>query len=172
MKTLISHRKFLTPCFILILLTSIITTGCTLKRENQSKKKTKKEQTISHKAYLFKGVELAKNGEFDKAEILFLKAIQMAPSDESSYLLVANIYLQKRDFEKVVQILSPTLQRFPNNGEFPYLLAVSFIELKQFKQAVQAAKRSAEIFEAWQKTEELNRSLSLLQSLAQAAENQ
>jgi predicted Zn-dependent protease len=144
--------------FILI---AVLLAGCSMKTEkNAQTAKSKEEQAL----YL-QGVVALKKGDPQAAVKMFETVIKIDPDNESAYLLAAKIYLSAKRPQDTVRVLAPALERFPNNGEFPYLLAVAFKEAGYPKQAFVAAKRSIEIYDAWQKKEELKRSQLLMASL-------
>lgn len=153
------HTKNITLIFVLTL--TIVVSGCSMKNEEQSK-----QGNLDDQKAIIQGLVHLRNGDSTTAVNLFEKAIDINNENENAYLLAAQVYMKANRYEDAVRILSPAMDLLPNSGQIPYLLAISLKELGKTKMAYLAASRSAEVFEAWQKKEQLKRSQMLILGLA------
>jgi tetratricopeptide (TPR) repeat protein len=66
---------------------------------------------------------LTKKGEFEEAEIAFLKTIKLIPDDADVWLDFSEFYFKQNKIESAIQTLEEGLINLPNDYELLYRLA-------------------------------------------------
>ena len=74
----------------------------------------------------------------DDAIILLEKAITINDQNSWYYLLLADLYKQSRQFDKVVEIFKKLTEKFPGRIEYRYDLALTYVIMGDYKEAINA----------------------------------
>ncbi|HLF18949.1 MAG TPA: tetratricopeptide repeat protein [Candidatus Omnitrophota bacterium] len=126
-------------------------------------------------AFIEKGMEDLRNQDIVGAIQSFDNAIKTEPQNPENFLVLGQVYLRLRNYDKAVDTLNAGTRVDPNNGEIYYFLGAAHA-IRQHtpgnaqedfdrQEAVGAAKRSVEIFIQERNEEKLKLALGLLKSL-------
>ncbi|MCD6223520.1 MAG: tetratricopeptide repeat protein [Deltaproteobacteria bacterium] len=87
-----------------------------------------------------------KEKKMGKAIEVLNKAIDLKPLDSQLYFLLASLYGEKKDWQRVISILEEGMNRMPLNVNFPYYLAdVYFEDLHDVSKAVDYLKKTLSV---------------------------
>lgn len=145
-----------------------ILAGCGGQQQEDSKQmmmKTSPSQTN----YMAQGMQYLEESDIARAIQNFDMAIKQDPTNVDTYLLLGQVYMRLKNFERAADTFQAATRIAPNNGDVYYFLALSRAsqEDNRLSEALQAAKKSAEIYVALQDKEKLARSLVLVKSLTE-----
>ncbi|MBF0386959.1 MAG: tetratricopeptide repeat protein [Candidatus Omnitrophica bacterium] len=149
----------------MLLIAGLLFTGC-----------AKKEAAVAEpannavaKKLLVEGTVYLKQGDIKNAVGSFATAIKAAPGDFEGYFMLSETFVHLKQYPQAISVLSTAARQFPDNGLAYYLLAVAHEGAGQDMPAIQAARRSVEIFNAKQDQDGVKRAAVLLAGLVQAA---
>ena len=74
----------------------------------------------------------------DDAILLLEKAILINDQNSWYYLLLADLYKQSRQFDKVVEVFEKLTEKFPGRIEYRYDLALTYVIMGNYKEAINA----------------------------------
>lgn len=81
----------------------------------------------------------------DDAILLLEKAIIINDQNSWYYLLLADLYKQTRQFDKVVLVFEQLTEKFPGRIEYRYDLALTYVIMGEYKEAIDAYNEVEEI---------------------------
>ena len=96
--------------------------------------------STSNENFYYKGLELFKEKNYDKAKFMFERSIVFNPKDHNSYLYLAKIYNQKDDQIKEEKNLEATLLIEPNNEEAILMMMKIALEKSNYKKVKDLSK--------------------------------
>ena len=118
--------------------------------------------------YVSLGMNFLKEGDIAKAIQSFDMSIKQDPYNVNNYITLSEVYMRLKNNARAVDTLTAALRVDPNNGNIFYLLALNKMLMGEKEQAIELAKRSADLFYAEGNQDNLRRSLALIQGLVQA----
>lgn len=95
-------------------------------------------------------------------------AIKADPTDKEPYLLLGQILLKAQQYEQASELLDAAAKNFPDDGMVFYMLSVADKMAGKKMQAVMAARRSYDIFNAANDKDNAQRSAILLKEIVDA----
>lgn len=134
---------------------------------------SKPEQTVQKpdsKQYVDAGMNYLKQGDIANAIKSFDTSIKVDPRNPENYIVLGQVYLRLKNYQAAIDTLTAATKVDPNNGEAYYFLATSKMMRQQpgdKEQAIEEAKKSAEIFLKNNDQERLKRAIALVQSFSQ-----
>lgn len=137
--------------------------GCGSKTEETAQKPNSKK-------YIDAGMAFLREGDIAKAINNFDTAIKVDPRNSENYIVLGQVYLRLKNYQAAIDTLSAATKVAPNNGEAYYFLATSRMMRQDpgdKEQAVEDAKKSAEIFLRSNDQERLKKAIALVQSFSQ-----
>ena len=151
---------------VVILVVFIVGCGSNKKEEQVS------TPQVSSKSqqYIAQGMKFLNNKEVLKAIKSFDMAIKSDPTNPKNYIFLGEVYLKLKAPERAIDTLRAAARVFPTNPEVQYLLATSLgIRWKDEDKeaAIEAAKKSVELFMQAKNQESFKRSVVLLKSLTE-----
>jgi len=133
------------------------------------------------KVLIAEGMEFLGNQDVINAINKFDSAIKVDPQNSENYMVLGQVYLRLRNYDKAVDTFNAGTRIGPDNGDLYYFLgaanAVRFhLEADSAKaefyknEGIQAAKRCVEIYVQQKDEEKFKRALALLKSLEENGE--
>lgn len=83
--------------------------------------------------------------QFDKAKILYEKALQLYPGDPSSYSGLGLVYLKKGDIAKAKVYMQAAIKAEPDDAEFLRNLALIYFTENDYDRCIALAKKSLSV---------------------------
>lgn len=149
-----------------ILSVGLILIGCGLREPKEDVKSSAPEVTNDNIA---KGMELLKQSDVVGAIRQFDEAIRKDPRNAQNYLVLGQVYLHLKQYPQAVDTFQAATRIDPNNGESFYLLAMSKqLQGENKQEAVAAAQKSVELFQANRDEANFKKALILLKSISEA----
>ena len=87
----------------------------------------------------------AQDGQYKRAEKLYIKLISEDPQEASLYNKLALVYLGNKEFEDAARALDQALQLEPDNDTFYNNLGLLFYQQGDFEESVENYERSIDI---------------------------
>ena len=122
----------------------------------------------SKTGYVKEGQEYLQQGEVVNAIKSFDKAIQQEPTNAANYLILGQLYMRLKSYDKAADTFSAAARIAPDSGEVFYLLAFSEALGGKREYAIKAAQQSAVLFQKKNEIEKMNKALVLWKSLSDA----
>lgn len=93
------------------------------------------KSTVKHEfeVYFLLGLSYKKNLEFEKAEVAYLKALEINPKSQDVLYNLANLYLLMNKPEKSIEFFKKSLEINPDDNEGKYFLSLNYLRLKDYK---------------------------------------
>jgi len=168
----------------LLILTAIFVLACgRAEKPGQTgmNSKTDVNNAAQSKEYINKGMEQLSQQDIIGALSSFDNAIRVDPQNPENYMVLGQVYLRLRNYDKAVDTFNAGTRIDPNYGEMYYFLAAANAvryhlaenqQQQSFYQSegVLAAKRSVEIFVQEKDEEKFKRALALLKSLEEGGD--
>ena len=153
-------RKFL----FLVLMVSLVA-GC----GDQKTEKSYMGKKVTGADYSAQALESLQKGDVPTAIQNFDQAIRHDPENPQNYLVLAQVYMRLKQFDRAIDTFSGAIKVDPNNGEAYYFTALSYVQQgPEFREpAVKALEKSIEIFIQKKDQEKLQQAANLLKSLTQ-----
>ena len=129
--------------FVYIFISLFLVAGCEQKPKKQVEKSCVIDPSIE---YYRKGMLQLKNGNTSEAIKYFEKQILAKKDDVLSYSVLANIYMQSKEYEKAKSILESASKLKPKNADIYFSLSQCYIHFEDYKRAFEAIKISVEIY--------------------------
>jgi tetratricopeptide (TPR) repeat protein len=96
-------------------------------------------------AHLNLGVLNMQRGAYDKAEVFYRQAIQLAPNYYHAYINLADLYRQKQQEDTAEKILRDALPQFPNIPEVYYALGLAMVRQKRNEEALALIEKAVSL---------------------------
>ncbi len=106
-----------------------------LRRAIAEAEKGVNENPLDPRAHLFLGTIYQKVGLSDNALLVFNKALELSPKKQQIYFEIADIYIQKGDYQNAVKVLEKTFNDDKSFGGARINLAVAYILNHQQEEA-------------------------------------
>ena len=158
--------------FTLIVLTLLFMVGCGGPAPEKKASKTEKPVAKQAKKYLAKGMQHLKETNVMEAIRNFDEAIKQNPLDPDPYLLLGQVYMHMRRYDKAIDTFAAASRVAPNSGHVYYFLAMSHGLAGHLDMAKINAQRSVEMFRRSKDEAEFMKALALLQGMMQADEEE
>lgn len=169
--------------YLLVILLAIFVMACDkMESVQQTSPQSQNTNTAAQaKAFIDKGMEYLNQQDVVSAINSFDDAIKVDPQNPENYMVLGQVYLRLRNYDKAVDTFNAGTRVGPNYGEMFYFLAAANAvryhlaenpEQASFYQSegVLAAKRCVEIFVQEKDEEKFKRGLALLKSLEEGGE--
>ncbi len=143
---------------------------------SNTKEKQSSSPQVSSKSqqYIAQGMKFLNNKEVLKAIKSFDMAIKSDPANPENYIFLSEVYLKLKAPDRAIDTLRAATRVSPKNPEVQYLLATSLgIRWKdEDKQAaIEAAKKSVELFVQAKNQDQFKKAVVLLKSLTEKLQN-
>jgi len=148
-------KKFLFPVLILVLFV-----GC------DSKSQTGFKGVTAKKDYVSEGMKFLNEADIPRAIRSFDMAIKQDPTNVDNYLVLGQVYMRLKQYDRAVDTLSAATRVSPENGEVYYLLATSKALDGRMEGAIESAQRSVEIYMQNRDEDRFKKAVVLLKSLS------
>jgi len=162
--------------YVLLTVLSIFVLACGRTDQSQQPSEPTVDTAAQAKEFINEGMEYLNQQDVVNAIGSFDNAIKADPQNPENYMVLGQVYLRLRNYDKAVDTFNAGTRVGPNYGELFYFLgaanAVRFhmaenTQTAEFykNEGIIAAKRSVEIFVQEQDEEKFKRALALLKSL-------
>ncbi len=142
----------------------------------EKKSETTQEQvqvkSEESKKLIAEGMQYLKQNEIRKAIMSFDNAIKTNPTDPENYIVLGQIYLRLKNFDRAIDTFTAATKVGPRHGGAQYFLATAHLFREDKVKALEAAKKSAEIFMQERDHEGFKRAAILLKKLSVSEEGQ
>jgi len=133
-----------------------------------------KQKPVNSDKYIASGMKFLKEADIPRAIRSFDMAIKSDPTNTRNYIVLGQVYMQLKNYQGAVDVLTAATKVDAENGEAYYLLATSRAlrgkEEDKIK-ALEAAKRSVEIYLKNRDEDRFKRAVVLLQNLSDRSDN-
>lgn len=151
---------------IFLFLLTVILIGC----GKAEQKEEKFEGVVAKKDYVAEGFQYLQAGNVQQAIFTFDEAIKQDPANPQNYLVLAEVYIRLKNFERAEDTAAAALRVAPNNGDVYYLLGLSRTFQGKLKEATEAAQKSVEIFIQNREEEKFKKAVAMLKGLTESQE--
>lgn len=83
--------------------------------------------------YFLLGLQYKNNSEFEKAEIAYLKALEINPNSQDLLYNLGNLYLLMNKPRKSIKYFNKSLELNPDDNEGKYFQSLNYMRLKDYK---------------------------------------
>jgi tetratricopeptide (TPR) repeat protein len=122
--------------------------------------------------FISEGFRHLQAGNIQQAINNFDEAIKNDPANPEKYLVLGEVYVRLKNFERAEDTLAAALRVAPNNGDVYYLLGLARAFQGKNELAVEAAKKSVEIFVQDRDEEKFKKAVAMLKGLTEAQQPQ
>ena len=150
---------------VIFTIAMLLVLGCGGPKKEVSEKQMHQDLQNDNNDYFAEGLKFVEKSAVPEAVQSLQKAIRKNPQDTRPYLVLAEIYMRLQNYQSASDALQAVLNIDPGNGGAAYLLAVSTGLKGERAQAVEIAKKAAEIFKLKKDEVNLKKSLALIQGL-------
>ena len=151
---------------VTIILLAAVIAGC----GRAEKSETKFRGVQDKRDYAAEAVKYLEDKDIVKALQSFDMAIRQDPRKVENYLTLGQVYLHLKQPTRAVDTFSAAVKVAPQNPDAHYLLALAEVMDNNKEQAVEMAKKSAELYMAAKDEEMFKKAVALVQGLEQATE--
>lgn len=155
---------------VLVVALSMIT-ACGQEKEVKNTNKGNKK-SVSSEEFLSAGMQFLNQQDVPSAIKSFDMAIKSDPSDVRSYLVLGQVYMRLKQFNRAADTFGAAVKVDPNNGEAFYMLSTNRMLDGRFEEAEKDAQRSVELFMLNRDEEKFKRSVALLKTISEAKNQQ
>ena len=150
----------------IFLLSILLVAGCGKKEGQEAQFRGVQEK----RDYAGEGLNYLKQKDIVRAIQSFDMAIRQEPTKVENYLTLGQVYLHLQQPARAADTVSAAIKVAPQNPDAYYILALSEAMDNKKDQAVEAAKKSAELYAAIKNEEMFKKSVALVQGLSQPAQ--
>ena len=148
--------------FLMLACASLVVAGCGAREE------AKPQGVKETRNYVSEGMNYLNKSDVRNALRSFDMAIQQDPKNQQNYIVLGQVYLRLRQFTRAVDTFQAATRVNGENGELYYLLAMSKeMQGGKHAEAIEDAKRSAQIFEKNRDEQGFKKALTLLKNLTE-----
>ena len=115
--------------------------------------------------YVKEGLDYLKQADAKAAIKSFDEAIRQNPTDTKAYMALGETYMRMQEYTRAIDTFSAASMMAPKDGEILYLLAVNHQMAGNFREAVESAQKSLEIFKQKKDQKSFTKSLALIQDI-------
>lgn len=168
--------------FVMVTLV-IFALGCGQAEDTQkaTMKKSSPGSSAKAQSLIATGMESLNNQDITSALKNFDEAIKIDPQNADNYMVLGQVYLRLRNYDRAVDTFNAGTRVAPDNGELYYFLGAANAvrhamsedgSKKEFylNEGILAAKKSVEIFVAAKDEEKFKRAVVLLKSLQEGGD--
>jgi len=130
----------------------------------------------AQKDFIAQGMEYLKNKDIANAIHSFDSAIQQNPTEVENYLVLGEVYMRLQNYGGAVDTLNAAVRVNPNSGDAYYMLGLanalkasqegdSDLGKASLAQAIEASKRSIDIYMQNRDEENFKKAVTFLQTL-------
>ncbi|MEI8012425.1 MAG: tetratricopeptide repeat protein [Candidatus Omnitrophota bacterium] len=135
---------------------------------------SKKEEPVvtvneQSRELLRQGVVYLKQGDPSKAAMSFAGAVKASPDYFEAYYMLASLFIELKQYDQALAVLSTSAKRFPTNPVVYYLQAVAHQGAGNMMPSIVSARKSLDFFQAKKDVEGEKRAKLLLGALVQLA---
>jgi len=152
--------------FALIIL-SLLVVGCGNRSQDSASMEGISRQS---RKFVKTGMKLLEKGDVSKAIWNLDEAIRQDPRNSANYVILGQVYLKLKNFEKAQDSFQAATRVDPADGKAFYLLAVSKHLRGRLSEAAVDAQKSAEIFIKKRDKERFQKSVNLLNHIKETTE--
>lgn len=148
---------------LLVVLAVVLLIGCGNKEQTQA------QAPQGGVDYLQQGMDLLAQNDVPRAIQSFDQAVRQDPTNLKNYMVLGQIYLRLQSYDRAADTFTAATRIAPNDGEVYYFLALSktFLGPEQQDQALEAAKKSAELFIQSQQKDRFAQALILVKTITE-----
>jgi len=112
---------------------------------NNNKQKLPKEPIENFQTYFESGIGYRRMGEFDKAEEMFKRAIEMDPRNYRTYIELGWHYCRQEKMDKAEEVFKKSIEINPGNNLAYVELGQLYFDVKKLDKAEETFKKSIEV---------------------------
>lgn len=125
-------------------------------------------QSKQQSELLAEGIQNLKNSDFNGAIKNFDEAIKRDPLNPRGYIVLGQVYLNMRNYDRAIDTFTAATRVAPDDGEIYYLLSTSLGLAGRREEAIETAEQSVEMFRQAKDQENFVKAIALLQGLSAA----